>query len=41
MGVIPAALTQGEPLGLREVVATVLTPGGVTLARQKRWRIAC
>jgi len=35
IGVISAALILGEPLGLREVVAMVLTLGGVTLALQK------
>jgi drug/metabolite transporter (DMT)-like permease len=35
IGVISAALILGEPLGLREVVAMILTLGGVTLALQK------
>ncbi len=35
IGVISAALILGEPLSLREVVAMVLTLGGVTLALQK------
>nr|WP_247783195.1 hypothetical protein [Bradyrhizobium sp. 170] len=35
IGVISAALILGEPLGMREVVAMVLTLGGVTLALQK------
>ena len=35
IGVISAALILGEPLGLREVAAMVLTLGGVTLALQK------
>ena len=35
IGVISAALILGEPLGLREMVAMVLTLGGVTLALQK------
>jgi drug/metabolite transporter (DMT)-like permease len=35
IGVISAALILGEPLGLREVVAMVLTLGGVTLALQR------
>ena len=35
IGVISAALILGEPLDLREVVAMVLTLGGVTLALQK------
>jgi drug/metabolite transporter (DMT)-like permease len=35
IGVISAAIILGEPLGLREVAAMVLTLGGVTLALQK------
>jgi drug/metabolite transporter (DMT)-like permease len=35
IGVVSAALILGEPLGLREVAAMVLTLGGVTLALQK------
>lgn len=35
IGVISAALILGAPLGLREVVAMVLTLGGVTLALQR------
>ena len=35
IGVISAALILGEPLGVREVVAMVLTLGGVTLALQR------
>ena len=35
IGVISAALILGEPLGLREVMAMVLTLGGVTLALQR------
>jgi drug/metabolite transporter (DMT)-like permease len=35
IGVISAAFILGEPLGLREVAAMVLTLGGVTLALQK------
>ena len=35
IGVVSAAFVLGEPLGLREVAAMVLTLGGVTLALQK------
>ena len=35
IGVVSAAFILGEPLGLREVAAMVLTLGGVTLALQK------
>ena len=35
IGVVSAALILGEPLGLREVAAMVLTLGGVTLALQR------
>lgn len=35
IGVVSAALILGEPLGLRELAAMVLTLGGVTLALQK------
>jgi drug/metabolite transporter (DMT)-like permease len=35
IGVISAAIILGEPLGLREIAAMVLTLGGVTLALQK------
>jgi len=35
IGVVSAAFILGEPLGLREVTAMVLTLGGVTLALQK------
>ena len=35
IGVVSAAIILGEPLGLREVAAMVLTLGGVTLALQK------
>jgi drug/metabolite transporter (DMT)-like permease len=35
LGIIGAALLLGEPLGLRELVAMVLTLGGVTLALRK------
>ena len=35
IGVVSAALILGEPLGLREVAAMVLTLGGVTLALRK------
>ena len=35
IGVVSAALILGEPLGLREIAAMVLTLGGVTLALQK------
>jgi hypothetical protein len=34
-GVISAAFILGEPLGMREVVAMVLTLGGVTPALQR------
>jgi drug/metabolite transporter (DMT)-like permease len=36
IGVVSAAFILGEPLGLREIAAMVLTLGGVTLALQKR-----
>ena len=35
IGVVSAAFILGEPLGLREIAAMVLTLGGVTLALQK------
>jgi drug/metabolite transporter (DMT)-like permease len=35
IGVVSAALILGEPLGLREIAAMVLTLGGVTLALRK------
>lgn len=35
IGVVSAAIILGEPLGLREIAAMVLTLGGVTLALQK------
>jgi drug/metabolite transporter (DMT)-like permease len=35
IGVVSAGIILGEPLGLREVAAMVLTLGGVTLALQK------
>ena len=35
IGVISAALIPGEPFGIREVVAMVLTLGGVTLALRR------
>lgn len=35
IGVVSAAIILGEPLGVREVAAMVLTLGGVTLALQK------
>jgi drug/metabolite transporter (DMT)-like permease len=35
IGVVSAAIILGEPLGLREVAAMVLTLGGVTLALQR------
>jgi drug/metabolite transporter (DMT)-like permease len=35
IGVVSAAFILGEPLGVREVAAMVLTLGGVTLALQK------
>ncbi len=35
IGVVSAAIILGEPLGMREIAAMVLTLGGVTLALQK------
>jgi drug/metabolite transporter (DMT)-like permease len=35
IGVVSAAFILGEPLGLREVAAMVLTLGGVTLALRR------
>jgi drug/metabolite transporter (DMT)-like permease len=38
IGVVSAAFILGEPMGLHEVAAMVLTLGGVTLALQKTSR---
>ena len=35
IGIIAAAMMLGEPLGIREALAMVLTLAGVALARQK------
>ncbi len=35
IGVVSATLILGEPLGLREIAAMVLTLGGVMLALQR------
>ncbi|MHC6152224.1 hypothetical protein ACVSQB_10550 [Bradyrhizobium elkanii] len=40
IGVVSAAIILGEPLGLREIGAMVLTLGGVTLALQRARRKA-
>jgi drug/metabolite transporter (DMT)-like permease len=35
IGVVSAAFVLGEPLGIREMIAMVLTLSGVTIALQK------